>query len=493
MDKRIRYLGVVLLLAFSVLFLQLNNIQVRQASALANAPGNYRNVLLSLQRPRGTIVTSDNVVVARSLPTKGGIYKYQRVYPEGRLFADITGYYSLIYGATGAESSYNSALSAYLTPLNTLRDLLDRKFVTNTLVLTVLNSLQQTAAKALGNRKGAVVVIQPSTGAILAMYSSPTYNPNNLSSLNSTEVHAAWKRYIENPQNPMLPRAYARSYAPGSTFKIITSSAVYDHDPKIATTLFPSLSGLVLPQTSHILYNYAHEVCGGYMPELFKVSCDSGYGQIGLDLGPQNLFNEATSFGFNKIPPLDIPGAAASTFPPVSSYATDPSAVAFSAIGQFNVSSTALQMAIATAAIANKGIIMIPHIMAQIRNYQGQLVKAWTPKMWLHATSASTAAKVKGLMIGVTQGGTATNVAIPGVLVAAKTGTAQGVPGQCCTNWLAGFAPANNPLVVVVTVVPYQPGLGYNPTGSAIAGPVERTMLIAALAQANRIKQIEGE
>ncbi len=487
MNKQIRWLGIALLICFVLLFLQLNNIEVLQSNKLANAPGNIRKLLDTYSQPRGMIETANGVVVARSVPDTG-IYKYKRVYPYGPLYAEVTGYYSLIYGSTGVEATYNSYLVAHKKPITTLHDLLEHRTVTDDVILTINSKLQQEAAAQLGNEHGSVVVLQPSTGDILAMYSNPSYNPNLLASHNSVVVHKAWQQYQSNPEQPMLTRAYSRSYPPGSTFKIVTASGVYNYDPKLANLSVPVMTGLPLPGTTHILHNYDDEACGGKIAQLFKVSCDSGFATLGLKLGAKRLYQEAESFGFNSVPPLDLTDVAASTFPPPSSFVNNLPMVAFSAIGQGNVSVTPLQTALDAAAIANKGVIMRPHVVEEIRNSQGQLVKYIKPKPWRRATSVATANAVKNLMVGVTHGGTATNVAIPGIDVAAKTGTAQTSPGHCCTNWLVAFAPAQNPQVVVSVVVPYQPGLPPNPTGSAVAGPIAKAMLVTALEESGTLR-----
>lgn len=479
MDRQVRRLGAVLLVCFALLFLQLNNVQVRQAHQLANAPGNPRVLASRLDHPLGDIVSADGVVLARSVPVKGSA-QYQRVYPEGPLFAGITGYDSLVYGSTGLEATEASTLATHAAPVRSISDLFRQSTTANTVILTLSSKLQALAASELGTRHGAVVALDPSTGAILAMYASPTFNPNLLSSPNVATEQKAWHSYLAQPGQPLLDRAYAQRYPPGSTFKIVTSSAVYDHDPALAAKSFPRLSALPLPNTTHLLHNYANEVCGGGIAELFKVSCDSGYGQIGLDLGATALSQEARAFGFDTTPPLDLPGAAPSYFPPKSSFAQDKPALAYSAIGQQNVSATALQMAMVAGAIANRGRMMTPHVVAQVRDGQGNVVHRVKPSMWRQATSAPTAAHVTKLMIGVTQGGTASNVAIPGVLVAAKTGTAQ-IGNSLYSgddDWLVAFAPALHPKVAVAVVVNNR---GPGTTGSSAAGPVAKAMLSAVL------------
>lgn len=489
MDKRIRRLGIFLMLLFCLLFLQLNNLQVFQASKLDNKPGNSLTASSVSIQPRGQIVSRSGTVLAESVPVKDQ-YHYLRQYPQGPLYADITGFSSLIYGNYGIEASYNKYLVAQPNPITSLSDIFsnNKKYVTNTVVLTVSTKLQQEAAKALGNLKGAVVAIDPSTGAVLAMYSSPTYNPNLLASHNATAVEQAWHTYQSNPSQPMLPRAYARDYPPGSTFKIVTTSAIFDHDPSLAAKVFPYQTQISLPDTTTTLSNYAHESCGGPLPTLLAVSCDTAYAQLGLSLGANNLHNEAQSFGFNQVPPLDVPGVAAAHFPKASSFAKNLPGLAYSAIGQENVAATALQMSLVAAAIANHGAIMAPHLMSQIRNSQDQVIKNYVPKLWKQATSAATASQVTQLMIGVVKNGTAQGIAIPGVQIAAKTGTAQtnliassNLSAGGSDNWMIAFAPAQNPKIAIAVVVPSQKGLSFNSTGAAYAGPVVKAMIQTAL------------
>lgn len=480
MNRQIRILGAFLMVLFAVLFLQLNNLQVLQASKLANAPGNTRANTERFSTPRGDIQTSDGVVVARSVAS-GGTYKYQREYPEGPLFADVTGYDSLIYGTDGVEQTYNSYLEGHSAPITSIGDLLTNRMVTDNVTLTLSNALQATAANALGSKVGAVVAIDPSNGSILAMYSSPSYDPNPLASHDSNVVTSAWKANQSNPAQPMLARAYRRSYPPGSTFKVVTASAVLDHDPALANQSFPQQSSIPLPNSNKTLSNFAGETCGGTLPTLLTVSCDTGFAQLGLQLGAQNLSAEAQAYGFNQQPPLDLPGVASSTFPPASAFNQDQPGLAYSAIGQQDVSATALQMALVASAVANNGVIVGPHVMSQIRDSQGRLVRSWKPKPWLTATSPQTASALTQMMVSVVQSGTGTTVAIPGVQVAAKTGTAQTNQTIGSDNWMIAFAPANAPKVAVAVVVPGQPGLPVDSQGATVAGPIVKAVLQAEL------------
>lgn len=486
MQGRIFKVAVFFMFAFGLLFLQLNNLQVLQAHKLATAPGNSRAITQTYSLPRGPILTADGTVIAQTVGANN-VYHRQRVYPHGSLYSEVTGYDSIIYGEAGIEAAYNNYLNAHTPALTSISQLFASSYQTDSVITTISSKIQNAANAALGGKIGAVVALDPRTGAVLALLSSPSYDPNPLSSANGATEQAAWKADISGADPPLLDTAISRAYPPGSTFKVVTSSAVYDHNPSLATQNFPSVSQIPLPQTSNTLHNYAYESCGGQLPELLKVSCDTGYAQIGLELGAANLSTEATAFGFGSRPPLDISGAAISAFPPVSFFSQNQPQLAYSAIGQGNVSATPLQMALVASAIANHGVIMAPHLMSRIIGSQGQVVTSYSPHPWRTATSPQTASQVTTLMEGVVNGGTATDIQIPGIQIAAKTGTAQFNLGTGGTgtgqddNWMVAFAPAQSPQIAVAVVVPAQPGLGTNPTGAAYAGPVVKAVLSAAI------------
>jgi peptidoglycan glycosyltransferase len=477
-NRRIFYLGIALLVCFGALFLQMNYVQVVEASKLANAPGNSRTITEDYSKPRGFIQTSDGVVVAKSV-SSNDLYKYQRQYPTGPLFGQITGYDSFIYGVGGGvEQTYNSQLVGKNLPISSIKDLLSNRSTTGNITLTVSDKVQSAARAALGGKVGSVIAMDPSTGAILAMYSNPSYDPSPLASHNAADERQAWTLLNANPSSPLLPRSYRETYPPGSTFKVVDSAAVFDHDPSLAQKSYPTVGTIPLPETTNTLHNYNFEVCGGLLPQLFQVSCDTGFGQIGLDLGAGNLSSEASAFGFNAVPPLDLPEAARSTFPPASYFSQNQPLLAYAAIGQSVVTATPLQMALVAETIADGGTTMAPHVMSDITDSQGNVLARYTPKAWLHPTSAATAAQVTSIMELVTQGnGTAADLVIPGVKVAAKTGTAQ--TGHHSTDdWMVAFAPAGAPKVAVAVSVPNQAA---SATGDTVAGPITLAVLKAAL------------
>jgi penicillin-binding protein A len=488
-NRQIRLVGLALMVLFVVLFVQLNYLQVVRAPALNASPLNSLRVVQSYNKPRGAIVSADGVTLAQSIKTaKGSQFSYHRLYPTGSLFSAVTGYYSFIYGSDGVEKTYDSILtgakdkSGFPTDLSGLRQLLTRSSSAQNVTLTVSDQLQKVARSELAGRTGSVVALDPSTGAILAMYSNPTYDPNRLSQLSTTAETAAWKQLLAAPGNPLSPGAYRNRWFPGSTFKIVTASAVYDHHPALADQVLPSLSALTLPQTTNLLHNFGGETCGGAMLQLFTVSCDTGFAQLGLDLGAEHLAAEADDFGFNHTPPIDLPDAAQSYFPPTSSFAHDLPALAFSAIGQENVSATPLGMAEVAGAIADHGTMMTPHVLAQVTDSQNVVVSRYQPKVWRTATSAATAAQVTTLMQSVVDSpdGTGAGARIPGVEVAGKTGTAQTGTGGT-DDWFVGFAPAAHPTIAVAVVLPDQPAADEF-QGGTVAAPIAKAVIQAYLA-----------
>ena len=480
MNRQIRVLGVAMVVLFAALFAQLNYLQVLRAEDLANHPGNNRVAVRDFSSPRGEIRTADGVVIARSVPVDTP-FERLRQYPEGPLFAHITGFFSFTFGTDGVERTYASELSGRSGDVrirqigNVLADEAQGANVT----LTVTKAIQEAAAGALGERRGAVVALDPRNGAILALQSFPTYDPNPLSAHDQKAVRAEWERLTGSADKPMLPRTFRERYAPGSTFKVVTAAAAVERAPELVNKDYPVLKTLDLPQTDQDLPNFGGGSCGGTVPNLLRVSCNTGFAQMGLDIGAEDLAGEAADFGFGAVPPIDLPAAARSVFPDAADFRRDLPALAKSAIGQQDVTATPLQMALVAAAVANGGVAMTPHVLAEVRDPQGRLVRTADPSAWQQAMSAQNAALVRDMMVGVVTSGSGTRAAIPGVTVAGKTGTAQ-TTGDNAHAWMIAFAPAEAPTVAVAVVVESQDGVT-EATGGRVAAPIAQAVMAAAL------------
>jgi peptidoglycan glycosyltransferase len=489
MNRRIRTFALVSLACLGLLLLQLGNLQVRQATALQHSkwqPNAYGGD--PFEQPRGEIVSSDGAILAESIPSTSG-YRYFRHYPDGPLFAGITGYYDVTGSSApyGMEAEYNHYLSPNTPVVHNLQGILTERTGTDSVEITVSAALQKVAAGALGSYRGAVVAIDPRTGAILAAYSSPTYNPNKLSSTDAKAVDNYYKSLNpDSGDSPLVNGVTAQRYPPGSTFKVITTSTIFDHEPSLETFIAKEASSISLPETVLRLHNFGYETCGGGLAVDLAKSCDTAFAEIGLRLGAKRLYDEATSFGFNKVPPIDLPAdeVIPAVFPPAASFAENIPGIAYSAIGQENVAETALQDALIAAGIADNGTIMTPHYMSRVVDAAGNVVARYTPHPWLEATSPTTAEEVRTLMLGVVTNGTASLVGFPPSLnVAAKTGTAETPNSPCNDDWLIATAPAGpgeTPSVAVAAVVVQPPGQ-CDGTGAAVAGPIVKTVLLAAL------------
>jgi len=476
-NRQIRGLGIGLAVLFVALFVQLNWLQVVDAKHLNDSPGNSRAVVRDFVQPRGAIQTSDNVVIAESNPSNDD-FKRQRTYPEGALFGHLTGYFSFTYGTEGVERTYNDALTGrdQKFSLDRLSDILLQKERSANVTLSVSKSLQQVAAQALGTRKGAVVALDPRNGAVLAMADYPADDPNPLAGHNQGAVRDAWTALNDDPAKPLLPRAYRERYFPGSSFKVVTAATgLATGTATVSQPVYPFVSQIALPQTTQPLRNFGGEVCGGPLPEALRVSCNTSFAQLGLDIGADKLAAGAQSFGFTKVPPIDLPFAQPSTFPTGAELARNKPALAKSAIGQQDVAATPLQMALVAAGIANGGVVMTPHVMAEVRDSEGRVVETYQPKPWTTAVPPDVAHTVRDMMIGVVRGGTGTRAQIPGVTVAGKTGTAQ-TGRDTSHTWFVSFAPAENPTIAVAVIIEDQPNVN-EATGGTVAAPIARAVM----------------
>jgi penicillin-binding protein A len=480
---------------FCLVIIQLVNVQFLRAPALRASPFNPRNIAKIFNNQRGDIYAANGTLLADSVRATSGQLHYTRQYPQGALFSQIVGYDSSYYGTAGVEYQYNNYLSDHTQAAQNLAQVLGFDTVptvTDNVTLTVNPTLQKAAQTALGqivgaNKDAAVVAIVPSTGAIVADYSTPTFDPTPLASTNQQVQKEAGFAYFDVKDHEGfyagVPLATADALFPGSTFKVVTASAVYNLKPSLSNFDFPYASQTSLPNSNKPLQNDGGAVCGGGIDTMLPQSCDPGFGLLGIALGAPTLFQQAELFGYDARPPVDLPNDWVATpyFPPASQL-TPPnqSFLAYSAIGQYNDTATALSNAMVAAGIANGGAIMTPHFMEQITDSQGDVVASAKPTVWKQAESSAAASKLVALMHQVVLVGTADGVGFPASLDAAvKTGTAQtGNPQANTDDWMIGFAPASDPQIAVAVVVPYQ---NFVDTGAGVAGPIMKAMLEAAL------------
>jgi peptidoglycan glycosyltransferase len=504
-NRRIRRLGIGLVALFGLLFMQVSYIQVFAASGIAGNPANARRQIIAEYKvERGQIITADGTVIALSEPTTGNAtLRYARHYPDGALFAGITGYYSQVYGRTELEQAMNSYLSGDAPELavSTFADLvLGRPKKGGHVITTVDARLQRVASDALGSSPGAVVAIDPRNGDILAMVSNPTFDPNELSSQDPDAIRAAWERLNADPRTPLLSRANDELFPPGSTFKMITASAALESGFGL-NSVWPNPHELDLPLTTGTIQNFGGETCpGGATTTLltaFTDSCNVIFGEVGLKLGAQKLADQAHAFGFCPTDPPGETGCLAPTIPfaipfatgrfPVASYFEDNEPlVAISAIGQDNDLANPLQMALVASAIANDGTMMEPRLVTQIRDPQGRVIRDFPAEPYGQPISKPTADAMRTMMVSVVTSGTGTAAQIPGVVVAGKTGTAQhGGPDAAPHAWFVCFAPAglaDIPTIAVAVIVLDGGSLGSEATGGQVAAPIAQQVIEAYLA-----------
>ena len=469
MNRALRRISLVVLAMFLLLLLSVNYVQAFEPSSLAVQRGNARVFSQQYQYQRGSILTANNKTIAESVHVKG-IYAYQRSYPDPYVYAPVSGYDSL-YSATGIEKTEDKFLSGsdpQLTVHN-LIDLVTGKPRRGATVQLTVNSAAQTAAyaalKASGRVSG-VVALDPKTGAVLALASYPTFNPNKYATFNSAQLKRIDNRYLSDPRQPLLNRAINQTFPPGSTFKVVTSSTAFSTGKYNPQTRVYAPTVLKLPGTKNVLINFDNSACddgsnptgNGKVPIMFAftVSCNTVFGNLGMQLGDNAIRQQAVKFGMND-PHLRIPlPVSASRYPPIPN--NDPALTASSAIGQYNDQVTPLQEAMFSAAIANNGTLMTPYMVQKVTAPDLTPLESAQPTPLGQAVSPSVAANVSQMMVNVVKQpyGTAHNTAfLPNIPIAAKTGTAQ--TGINNTNLddavFTCFAPVGNPQIAVGVIV----------------------------------------
>lgn len=482
MNGPIRHLAAALFLAMLALVGMVSWLQVIQASEYRDDPRNARVVAARAGRERGTIITADGVVVAVSQADPSDPRVFRRSYPEGEQYAHIVGYSTVLFGNTGLEASKSSELVSNRdsTISGVLNAVLGGDLRPRGLRLTINHELQRVARDALAGQIGAVVALDPATGAVLAMVSNPSFDPNTLLGINAGPAGEA----LENdPEEPLLNRAAQAAYNPGSTFKVVTAAAALETGIAGPGTVFDDVTELELPGSTATIRNFSRGPCaeGGQvsLTTAFARSCNTIFGALGLELGGEPLVAQAEAFGFNTEPVTDFP-AATSTIPAADTFTDALAAVAQTAIGERDVRATPLQMAMVAATVARGGEVLEPYVVAEVFTADATIEARTEPTVLGRAISPATAGALAEMMERVVTGGTGSRAAVSGVRIAGKTGTAE-VPGSAPHSWFIGFGPVGaepgQPQIAVAVLVEEGGSVGEDATGGTVAAPIAQAVL----------------
>jgi len=472
MNRALLRLSLACLAMFALLLININYVQAFESTSLAAEPGNARIFNQQFQYQRGSIVASGDhtgggVKIAESRLVKG-TSTYRRYYPFAQVFAPVTGYDS-IYGATGIEAAQNKDLAGTdqrLAVHNLVGLLTGKPKLGASVYLTISAKAQQAAYQALQAQSrqdnglpAAAVAIDPSTGAILALASYPTFNPNAYTTFSGKKLVKIDNQYRHEKSQPLLNRAINATYPPGSSFKIVTSatwlSGNASRSPQSPVLAPPALK---LPN-GNLLHNDAGEVCGNGNPQLilaFYVSCNTAFGNLGIKVGAAALHHQADLFGLNNSN-LTIPMPVSASRYPLE---PDPSLRALSAIGQLDDQVTPMQEAMFAATIANGGTLMTPYLVQNVQAPDLRNIQSASPTALSRPVSPQVASEIGQMMFQVTHnpGGTAAATANPqvaGVDISGKTGTAENGVNNAGLNdaVFTCFAPSSNPKIAVGVIV----------------------------------------
>ncbi|WP_029291975.1 penicillin-binding protein 2 [Cellulomonas sp. HZM] len=481
MNTPLRRLSTVVIVMFVALLGAVTWVQFVNADSLNSDSRNARALYREFDNARGPIVVAGDAV-AESTKSKDA-FGYQRKYADGELYSAVTGFFSIANGRSELEQAENSQLTGRSDQLffSRVRDLVTGRKPEGAAVETsILPAAQKAAFDGLGKQQGAVVAIEPATGRILALVSTPGFDPNDLAVHSTTKANDAYQELVKADGNPLRSNATREVYPPGSTFKLITAAAALESGRFDVDSKLPAPVKLTLPQSTATIGNFGGGGCGAdpiTLAEALRVSCNTAFAWLGMQLGADALREQAERFGFDDTS-LTIPmGTATSRFP---ADMNEPQ-TAQAAIGQFDVAATPLQMAMVSAAIANGGKLMSPHVVDRIRAADLSVVQTTSPHLQSTAVSPGTAAKLNEMMIGVVKGGSGTSAQISGVQVAGKTGTAQNAVGQAPHAWFTAFAPADDPQVAVAVLVEHGGSAGSEATGGRVAAPIARAVIEAVL------------
>ncbi|WP_066902708.1 peptidoglycan D,D-transpeptidase FtsI family protein [Millisia brevis] len=492
MNTPLRRVSLAVMVMVIALLLNATYIQVIKADSLRSDPRNSRVLLDEYSRQRGQI-SAGGQVLAVSVATDNR-YRYLRTYPASALGdtsplanAPVTGFYSMLYSSVGIENTEDSILNGSDSRLfgkRFLDTVAGRDPRGGNVVTTINPAMQQVAYDELTSRgyTGSVVAIEPSTGNILAMASTPSYDPNRLASHDGAESTQAWEELTNDPGNPLLNRATQATYPPGSTFKVVVTAAALAQGatPDDQLTAAPVIT---LPDTTTTLENYGGSSCGGgataSLRDAFARSCNTAFVELGIRTGADQLRQTAEAFGIDD-QPMNVPvPVTGSTIGPIE----DGAALGQSSIGQRDVALTPLENASIAATIANGGVRMEPQLVSELQGPDLSTLSQTTPESPGQVISPEVASTLTSLMIGSEQhtGGVGQ---IPGVQIASKTGTAEHGTDPRNTPphaWYIAFAPADNPQVAVAVIVEDGGDRALAATGGSVAAPVGRAVIAAGL------------
>ena len=481
MNGPLRRLAGVITLLFASLLISATYVQFVDAPSLRDQPTNSRTLLQEYGRERGAILVGGRPI-AQSEPVDDA-YKFLRTYPGGPQYANITGYFSIVYGATGVESAAGDLLAGTADQLfyRRISDLLTGKQQAGASVeLTINRRAQEAAWDALGDRQGAVVALDPKTGNVLAMVSKPSFDPDELASHDRGAVVRARTELLADDDDPLSNRASGEIQPPGSTFKIITSAAALSDGRWTPGSQLDAPKELQLPQTNVRLGNFGGATCSPSgrqsLADALRISCNTAFANLGLALGADALREQAEKFGWGQ--ELRTPLRTAASQVPQE---MDRPQTALSAIGQFEVRATPLQIAMVSAGIANDGVVMRPNLISRVQTQDLQTIDQQEPERLSEAVSPEVADQLTGMMEGVVERGSGTRAQIDGVRVAGKTGTAEWAEGEPPHAWFTGFAPADDPQIAVAVLIEEGGGVGDAASGGRLAAPVAKRVMEAVV------------
>ncbi|MFF8266100.1 penicillin-binding transpeptidase domain-containing protein [Streptomyces sp. NPDC016562] len=484
MIRYIRWCAYFCAALLVALLVNITRVQVWESAGYGANPANKRPAIERYAQPRGDILVDGRPVTGSR--DSGQLLRYERTYENGPLYAPVTGFSSQTYGTSFVERAEDALLSGTdpgLSAFPLWYDLARGRPAGGNAVTTVRSGMQTAAYVGLAGKRGAVAAVEPATGKILALVSSPSYDPSVLSGTGE-KVKEAWAALNADPARPMLNRALRETYPPGSTFKIVTAAAALDAgvvSDVDAPTRTPD--PYPLPGTSTLLPNAGTGCEDASMADAVQWSCNTVMAKIGVQVGLRGMVEAARRFGFNG------DGLRVPSWVSRSNFDTDMSQdqLALSSIGQFNTKATPLQMAMVAAAVANGGELKAPYLVERTTQDNGSPVRRGSQRSLGRAMSPVTALRLQELMVKVVENGTGRNAAIPGAVVGGKTGTAQHGVGNAGTPyaWFIAWAKAEGeavPSVAVAVVVEDAAADRGDISGNLAAAPIARAVMEAALA-----------